>query len=271
MGQLDGKAAIVTGAGRMRGIGRAIAVAFAREGASVTVTGTGRPSESYPQEERQAGWRDIDSVAEEIRAAGARALPLVSDVSDAGQVQEMIQRTAEEFGRVDILVNNAAAARGRDRVPTPELEDELWRRIMEVNLTGMFLCSKYFARQVIREGHGGHILNISSVAGWRGSANIAAYATSKAGMIGFTRCLAMDLAPHGILVNCICPGLTDTYRVEDVVRGFEKNPESIRRLIPLGRVGTPEDVAGLALFLVTSPGSYITGQSINVDGGIVMS
>jgi len=152
---LAGKVAIVTGAGRYNGIGRHIALALARRGADVAVTGSGRPPESYPEDEKATGWRDIDSVAEEVRALGRRALPLVVDVADAAQVQRLVDETLRGLGRIDILVNNAAAARSRDRVPIIHLEEREWRKVIEVNLTGTFLVSKAVARVLIEQGEAG--------------------------------------------------------------------------------------------------------------------
>ena len=134
----DGKVAVVTGAGRMRSIGRPIALAMAQAGCDVVLTGTGRSPETWPEDEQKAGWRDIDSVADEIRALGRRALPLVSDVSDPEAVDALVARVAAEFGRVDFLVNNAGASRGGDRVPVTELSLDTWKRVMDVNLNGTF-------------------------------------------------------------------------------------------------------------------------------------
>lgn len=145
MGELDGKVAIVTGAGRMRGIGRAAANALAKAGANVVVTGTGRDPATFPADEKAAHWGDIDSVAKEVRAHGRKALPLVSNANDPVQVQAVIDRTAREFGRIDILINNAAAALGADRVPVVDLSDELFRKVVEVKLFGTFY---YRGRQV---------------------------------------------------------------------------------------------------------------------------
>ena len=165
MGELDGKVAIVTGAGRLRGIGRAAAVGLAKLGADVVVTGTGRDPSRYPEDEKQAGWRDIDSTAEQVEAQGARALPLVVDVMDRGQVQMMVDRTLEEFGRLDILMNNAAYARGPDRVPILELDPDIFQRVIDVKVTGSYLCTAAAIRPMIDQGEGGKIVNVSSTAG----------------------------------------------------------------------------------------------------------
>ena len=183
---LDGKVAVVTGAGRMRSIGRPIAVELARAGCDVVLTGTGRPPERYPDDEKAAGWRDIESVAEEIEALGRRALPLVSDVSDPDSVVALADRVEAEFGRVDIVVNNAGAARGEDRVPVVDLELDAWHHVIDVNLHGVLYMSRTFAQRFLAAGTPGSILNISSVGGKIMGARTAAYAASKAGVHALT-------------------------------------------------------------------------------------
>ena len=162
---LDGKVAVVTGAGRMRSIGRPIAVELARAGCDIVLTGTGRDPARYPDDEKEAGWRDIESVAEEVTALGRRALPVVSDVSDAGAVETLAQQVMDEFGRVDIVVNNAGAARGADRVPIVDLAPDLWGKVIDVNLNGTFYMSHTFGRLLVEQGRGGSIVNISSIGG----------------------------------------------------------------------------------------------------------
>ncbi|MCH7552700.1 MAG: SDR family NAD(P)-dependent oxidoreductase, partial [Chloroflexi bacterium] len=165
MGDLDGKVAIITGAGRLRGIGRACAVALAAMGADIVPTGTGRSPESYPQDEKDAGWKDIESTAQQVRDLGRRALPVVGDVSRSEDVQRMVQQTMDEFGRIDILINNAAYKRGEDRVTVDQLDEEVWRRVLDVKVTGAFLFSKAVAQIMMGRGEGGRIINISSIAG----------------------------------------------------------------------------------------------------------
>ncbi|MBI4219861.1 MAG: SDR family oxidoreductase [Chloroflexi bacterium] len=263
--ELKGKVAIVTGAGRMRGIGRAAANVLARIGADVVITGTGRDPTTFPDDEKKAGWKDIESVALEIRKAGRRALPLVSDVSKADHVEAMVERTVKEFGRVDILVNNAAAPYGADRVPVVELSEDIFRRVLDVKVIGTFLCSRAVARRLIAQGQGGRIVNISSTAGKRGSANTAAYNASNFAVDGFTQALAKELAKYNITVNSVCPGLTDTARMDKMGRGefWQKRVAEI----PMGRVGTDSEVAELVGFLCSPRAGYITGQGININGG----
>lgn len=265
----EGKVAVVTGAGRMRSIGRPVAVALARAGCDVAITGTGRAPEQYPVEEKEAGWRDIDSVAEEVRAAGGKALPVVCDVADLGAVEALAERVIAEFGRVDIVVNNAGAARGEDRKPVVELDPDLWHAVLDVNLTGTFLMSKVFGKKMIEAACGGSIVNVSSIAGKRFDPNTAAYAASKAGIQALTACMAREVGRHGIRVNAVCPGIIDTYRMDDLGRG-DGWQKLVRGSIPLGRAGTGEDIAHTILYLCSDEGSWVTGQAWNVDGGTVV-
>jgi len=268
MGTLSGKVAIVTGAGRLRGIGRACAVALAQEGADVVVTGTGRRPAAFPPDEKAVGWRDIESTAEQVRATGRRCLPLVSDVTNGEQVQHAVDRTLAEFGRVDILVNNAAFARGPDRVPVLEMNDDVFRRVLEVKVVGSYLFSKAVARALIKQRQGGSIVNLSSIAGRRGSANTSAYNASNFAIHGFTQALAQEMAPHNIRVNAVCPGVTDTSRMDDLGRG-ERWEATLAR-IPLKRAATDEEVGRIIAWLCGPDASFITGQHLNVDGGMVM-
>ena len=160
---LRDKVAVVTGAGRMRSIGRPIAVELAKAGCNVVLTGTGRDAEDYPEDEQEVGWRDIASVAEEVRSAGAQALEVVSNVTDPEAVASLVASTLERFGRVDFVINNAGAARGSDRVPVVELAIEDWHKVMNVNLNGTFYMSRAFGQVLVEQGEGGAIINISSI------------------------------------------------------------------------------------------------------------
>jgi 3-oxoacyl-[acyl-carrier protein] reductase len=264
--ELKGKVAIVTGAGRMRSIGRPIAVSLARAGAAVVLTGTGRPPERYPDDEKAAGWRDIESVADECRAVGGKVLGLVSDVSSEAANEELVKRTLAEFGRLDIVVNNAGAARGDDRVPATELSYEVWKKVLVTNLDGTFLLSRAAARHMLAQGEGGSIVNISSIASKLAGPNTAAYSSSKAGINALSRAMAMELAPKGIRVNAVCPGIIDTFRMDDIGRG-EAWQRMVKERIPLGYAGDGSECAEMVLFLVSDRGKWITGQAINVDGG----
>jgi len=267
---LAGKVAVVTGAGRMRSIGRPIALELARAGCDIVLTGTGRAPERYPADERVAGWRDIESVASEVRALGRRALALVSDVSNEGAVAALAERVVAELGRVDVVVNNAGAARGQDRVPVVELAPAAWRNVLDVNLTGSFLMSKLFGQRLIAQGRGGSIVNISSIAGKALPPNTAAYAASKAGLQALTASMAQEMGQYNVRVNAICPGVIDTSRMDDLGRG-EVWDAFVKSAIPLGRAGAGIDIAAAVVFLCSDQGAWITGQSYNVDGGHVVA
>ena len=265
---LEGKGAVVTGAGRMRSIGRPIAVELAKSGCDIVLTGTGRPPERYPDDEKEAGWRDIESVADEVRASGRRALSLVSDVSDPDSVEALAKQADQEFGRVDFIINNAGAARGEDRAPVVELTPEAWLKVINVNLNGTFFMSRTFGRVLLERGEGGAIINISSVAGKILPKDTAAYASSKAGIQALTACMSKELGSSGIRVNAICPGLIDTYRMDDLGRG-ETWDSLIQQAVPAGRAGSGDDIAWMTAYLCSDQGAWITGQSYNVDGGMV--
>jgi 3-oxoacyl-[acyl-carrier protein] reductase/meso-butanediol dehydrogenase/(S,S)-butanediol dehydrogenase/diacetyl reductase len=262
----DGKIALVTGAGRMRSIGRPIALAFARAGCDVVLTGTGKSPESYPPDERAAGWRDIESVADEVRALGRRALPIVSDVSEPTAVEALAERIRADFGPVDFLVNNAGSTRGQDRQPAVSLPVAEWERVIDTNLNGTFYMCRAFAQQMIAAGKGGVIINISTLGARLLAAGTAAYAGSKLAINGLTTILSGELGQHGIRVNGVCPGLIDTSRIDDMGRGDAWNG-LIKAFIPLGRAGTGDDIANAVAFLCSDQGSWISGQNLYVDGG----
>lgn len=278
MHDLGGKVALVTGAGGERGIGRAIAVRLAQQGADVIVNDI----EAVPYPEPSSSWGGIPEVVQEIEAQGRRAEGILADVSDAAQVDNMVRQALDRFGHIDILVNNAGSRPGPDRVPLVDLTEEAWDTVQRVNLKGTFLCSRAVAREMIRQGQGGKIIVISSVAGKRGVARFAAYCTSKFGLVGFTQALALDLAPHHINVNAICPGLTDTERVAYIASGLAAEGESVEEVraqmlkqaastIPLGRVAQAADIADVAAFFASPQSDYVTGLSVNVAGGSQMS
>lgn len=262
---LEGKVAVVTGAGRMRSIGRPIAVEMARAGCKVVLTGTGRPPEQYPDDEKAAGWRDIDSVVDEIRAFSGTAAGVVSDVGDEGAVRSLLERTLAEFGQVDFVVNNAGAARGRDRVPVVNMPIDAWDTVIRVNLRGTFLMSKVFGQHLIDAGRGGSIVNISSIAGKLLPPNTSAYAASKAGIQALTASMAQEVGQFGIRVNAICPGLVDTVRIDDI-RGTPAWDQATAR-IAVRRMGSGEEIAWAVMYLCSDRGAWFTGQSINLDGG----
>lgn len=263
----EDKVAVVTGAGRMRSIGRPIAVALAQAGCDVVLTGSGRSPERYPDDEKAAGWRDIESVAHEVRETGRRALPVVSDVTDEDAISRLVDEVMVEFGRIDILVNNAGAARSeRDRRPVVDMGSMAWRSVLDINLTGTFLMSKAIGQQLVDGGRGGSIVNISSVTGKRPYPDMGAYAASKAGVQALTFGMSQEVAKHGVRVNALCPGVIDTARMDDLGRA-EEWQNLVDVYIPLGRPGTGQDVANAVLFLCSDQGAWVTGQAWNIDGG----
>jgi NAD(P)-dependent dehydrogenase (short-subunit alcohol dehydrogenase family) len=277
MYNLNGKVALVTGAGGKNGIGRAIATRLAKEGADVAVNDI----TEHPYAADQPDWQGLPDVVREIEAMGQRAISVVADVSDAGQVREMVDETVAHFGKIDILVNNAGTIAGKDRVPVVDLAEEDWDRVQRVNVKGVFLCSQAVARHLIAQRTGGKIINISSVTGKRGSARFAAYSASKFAVIGFTQSLAHELAPYQVNVNAICPGLVDTERVghlasvlmPDNLSADEQLSEYARQSkagVPFGRLAEGTDVAKMAAFLASDEAAYLTGVSITVAGGSVM-
>ena len=268
MGELDGKVAIITGAGRLRGMGRATAVQLAGLGADILVTDIGRDPATFPPDEKEIGWKDIESTAELVRAKGRRAVTLVSDVTNRQNVQEMVDLAMKEYGRVDILINNAAYPIGQDRVPLLELDPDIFQRVVDIKVTGCYLCTKAVAKVLIDQGQGGKIVNLSSGAGKRGSPNFLAYNAANFAIVGMTQSLAKELGPHGVNVNAVCPGVVATSRMD--VHGRGEKWQQLEALAPLGRAGTDEEVAGLITFLCTEAASWITGQSINIDGGLIM-
>jgi 3-oxoacyl-[acyl-carrier protein] reductase len=251
------KVAVVTGAGRLRSIGRSIALTLARAGCDLVITGSGRDPATFPQDERDIGWRDVESVAEEIRALGRRAAAVTCDISDPSDVDRLVTTVREKFGRIDILVNNAAAAKGDDRQPVVEVDPALWRNVIEVNLIGTFQMSQAFGRFMLEAGNGGCIVNISSIAGKVMTEGGSAYCASKAGLDAL-----------GIRVNAIAPGLVDTSRLDDSREGTAFD-DWVKGFVPLGRAGTGDDIASAVAFLCSDQGAWIAGQTYLVDGGSI--
>ena len=282
MYDLDGKVAVVTGAGGRHGIGRAIATRLALEGADVIVTDVEQSLEAIRPEDRLEGWEGLTSVVKEIEGIGRKSMGMFSDVSDSHQVNEMITRTLSEFGKIDILVNNAGSRPGKDRVPVIELEEEAFDEVMRVNVRGTYLCSQAVARHMIERGGNGKIIIISSGAGKKGIARYAAYCASKFALIGFTQSLAQELAPFNVNVNAICPGLVDSERVDFIAAALVpegQSAEEHRALmvrerntrVPLGRIAVGDDIAKTAAFLSSGESDYLTGLSISVSGGSEMN
>ena len=279
MGQLDGKVALITGAGGMKGIGRACALKLASQGADIVISDFKREPKDLPPQEVKAQWRSIDSVAEEVEALGRRCVKIWCDLTVSEQIEDMARHAADQYGHVDILVNNARAIIGRDRVGITELREEVWERFLRVNTTAVFLVTKFVGRIMVEKGNGGRIINIASDASKRARAKMAAYATSKFAVIGLTQASALDLAPHRITVNAVCPGSVNTDRLNyweaDQAQAKGLSLEEFRasivaaagKSVPLGRIAEPEDVAKLVAFLASDEAAFITGQAYNVNGG----
>jgi NAD(P)-dependent dehydrogenase (short-subunit alcohol dehydrogenase family) len=275
MYDLKGKVAIVTGAGRDLGFGRAIAVRLASDGADVAVADITRTFEEFP--DYGLGDREgLEETARQVREAGSRVLVVPVDVTDNAAVEAMVSQTLSTFGRIDILVNNAGGAPGPG--PVVLMEESAWNKTIAINATGTFLCSRAVVRHMIERGGGGNIVNVSSAAGKRGSLFLSAYSAAKAAIIAFTQAMALEVAGNGIHVNAVCPGEMDTelqrwgWRVASFVLNVpyeEVVAEAVKR-IPWGRLGTADDVAKVVAFLASSESDYMTGQAINITGGQVL-
>jgi len=278
MSEFAGKVVMVTGCARARGIGRAIAVAFARAGADLVVTdvaaGGTRNENEEGLEEIRLGWKGLDSLAGEIKGLGRRVLTLVGDVSRAADAERFVADALAQFGHIDVLVNNAAAPHGADRRLLWEMPEEAWDLVIDVNLKGTFLMSRAVIPHMLKRGSG-RIISMASVSGKRGTARRGAYTASKFGVIGLTQVMAQELGAHGITANAICPGSVDTSRRESTSRReralAERDPNApVLSVPPTGRVARPDDIARLALFFASEASDHITGQAWNVDGGSVM-
>lgn len=248
MGRFEGKSAIVTGASR--GIGREIAILLGREGARVAVNYSGSKEKA-------------EEVVELIKQSGGDAFAIQANVSDAEQVKEMIDETLKTYGSIDMLVNNAGIT--RDNLLMRMKEDE-WDDVININLKGVFLCTKAVTRQMMKQ-RAGKIVNLASIVGVIGNPGQANYVAAKAGVIGLTKTTARELATRNITVNAVAPGFITTDMTDAL-------PEEVKSQmlgsIPLGRLGSAEDVAGAVAFLLSNDANYITGQTIHVDGGMVM-
>lgn len=245
---LTDQVALVTGASR--GLGRAIALELAKNGADVVVNYAG--NKELAQE-----------VVEEIKSLGRKAIDIQADVSSEEQVQNMVKQVVSEFGRLDILVNNAGIT--RDNL-IMRMKEEEFDQVINTNLKGVFLCTKAVTRQMMRQRRG-KIVNVASIVGVRGNPGQANYVAAKAGVIGLTKTTAQELASRNILVNAVAPGFITT-DMTDVLT--EEQRDAILSIVPLAKLGQPEDVARVVRFLASPDADYITGQTIHVDGGMVM-
>ena len=245
---LDGKTALVTGASR--GIGRAVALRLAEEGARVAINYAGNV-------------KAAEEVKASVEAAGGTAILCQADIADSAAVEAMIADVVKEFGAIDILVNNAGITRDTLLM---RMKDEDFAKVLDTNLKGVFYCTKAVAKLMMKK-RSGRIVNMASVVGLVGNAGQTNYAAAKAGVIGFSKSAAKELASRGITVNVVAPGFIGTDMTADL-------PETVKEKaladIPLGKMGEPEDVANAVLFLASDQASYITGQVVNVDGGMVM-
>jgi glucose 1-dehydrogenase len=249
--KLENKVAIVTGSAT--GIGRAIVERFVAEGAAVTI--------DYVQGQEQIA----ADLVQSLTSNGGRALAVAASVSSPDDVNSLVQRTVDEFGRLDIVVNNAGI---EHKVPFLDVTLDLWHKVLEVNLTGAFLCAQTGARQMVKQGDGGRIINISSVHEDLPMPTNSPYCASKGGMRMLMRTICVELAPYNITVNNIGPGAIDT----PMDAPLKQHPEEMRELlaeIPLGRMGKPEEVAGLATYLASDEAAYVTGSTYFIDGGML--
>lgn len=248
MNRFEGKVAVVTGASR--GIGREIALRLAQEGAKVAVNYSGNKGKA-------------EEVVQEIKNMGGQAFAIQANVANADEVKDMMDKTIEEFGSIDILVNNAGITRDNLLM---RMKEEDWDNVIETNLKGVFICTKAVTRQMMRQ-RAGKIVNVASIVGVAGNAGQANYVAAKAGVIGLTKTVAKELATRNVNVNAVAPGFIATDMTESL---SEEMKEQMVSTIPLGKLGNAEHVAGTVLFLLSEDASYITGQTIHVDGGMVM-
>lgn len=278
--RLEGKVAFITGAASKRGMGHAVALRFAEEGAKVVVTDKfAAPKSVWAGDE---GWRGLDEVVEEIEARGSEGLAVVADISKSKEVDDAVKQAVDKFGKIDILVS-CGGIRGTVGVPVVEGDEKEWHRMFDINTIGAFIVSRAVARDMIRRNEGGKIVHIASAAGRIGAPGSAAYAASKWAVIGLVKSLALELAPYKVNVNAINPGFFATNLRDDdattkskkagiSIEEFRKDEyQMLTKMVPLGRMGTMEDITRLILFLVTPESEYMTGQDINITGGHLMN
>jgi NAD(P)-dependent dehydrogenase (short-subunit alcohol dehydrogenase family) len=277
MSNLNGKVALVTGAAGKRGMGHAVSLKLAGEGANVVVVDKyAAPRSPFPGDE---GWGGLDNVVAEIKALGKDALAVIADTCVNQEVDTAVSKAIERFGKLDILVH-CAAIRGPVTTPIIDLAEGVWKTVLDVNLNGTFLIAKAVAKSMVARGEGGKIILIASMGGVKGMPGSGAYCVSKFGVIGLVKTMALELARHKIYVNAINPGsvtthLRDSFHREKgqaegvtVEEARARDYQKIIEGIPLGRMGTAEEMASLILFLASDQSSYITGEAINISGGV---
>jgi len=248
--ELEGKVGLVTGG--TSGIGRETAILFAKAGAKVVVAGRRAP--------------DGEETIELVRAAGSDGLFVKTDVSKASEVEALVQKVVERFGRLDVAFNNAGIEGAW--VPIVRQSEEDWDRTIDVNLKGIWLCLKYEIRQMLKQGKGGAIVNMASIMGLIGSAGAAAYSASKHGVIGLTKTAALENARRGIRINAVCPAAVEA-PMADRVFGAPKVHKFVLSCHPIGRFGRPEEIAEAVLWMCSDRASFMTGQSLVLDGGFL--
>ncbi|WP_198039959.1 SDR family NAD(P)-dependent oxidoreductase [Microbulbifer agarilyticus] len=271
--ELKGKVAVITGAGRRKGLGEAMARRLAAEGVKVVLTDIGRGQGENLPENAVGTTAEMEEIAREIRDAGGEVATFSCNVLEPQEVQSAAEFALGHFGSLDIWVNNAGI--GYLMEPIVEMAVDKWDAVLGVNLRGTFLGIKYAAEVMLRQGRGGRIINIGSQASKSGFAHAAAYTASKHGMVGLTRSAALELGPEGITVNTICPNHVTTglgawqnaHFSEVTGKGHDRYMEDMRARIPLGRPGLQEDIAKACAFLCSDEASYITGEAMNVSGG----
>ncbi len=268
------RVALITGCGKPVGIGNSTARALAAKGVAVVVSDlrpTGVANEFNAPEDTDTNWGGVDTLVEQIRAAGGTASATLGDVSREEDANRMVEEVFAQYGRLDILVNNAGAPQGADRNEIENVPVAAWDLTMGVNAKGAFLMSRA-AVPHMRKAKWGRIVSVSSKAAFRPGARRATYAASKAAIVGFTKSLALDLAPHGITVNAVCPGPIRTSRAistnrreygDDLETGFRERSKAI----PVGRFGEPDEIASMIAYLASDEAAFVTGQAIGVDGG----
>jgi NAD(P)-dependent dehydrogenase (short-subunit alcohol dehydrogenase family) len=253
---LKGKTAVVTGGGR--GIGQAIAFAFAKAGAKVVITSRKAP--------------DLEATAAEIKAFGGEAFPLPAHLGKTDEIKKMVSTVMDKFGRIDILVNNAGASPAMGSVL--ECDERLWDKLMDINLKGAYFISQTVANIMVKQG-GGKIINIASVDGFNPEPGLSIYSISKAGMRMITRAFASELISYNIQVNTIAPGPISTKMMDShwghlPPEEAQKVKEAVEKMLPSGRIGNPDEIAGAALYLASAASNYTTGAEIIIDGGLLL-